>query len=191
MNDPTYRFRLSRFRKEATYRLTDAGLAWSDVAGGGALAYADIRQMRIYDSPGAAGMPAFTRCTIRPRKGRAVILSSNHFGGIGDWESRSESFRPFVDALVRRAARANPQIAFISGMPMALWVTWIVILAGLVIVAPLMIAVVFIEGTEKSAGFYATLAILVGLLLGFFPLLRLVRRNRPRRFDGREGYQEG
>jgi hypothetical protein len=106
-------------------------------------------------------------------------------------ESRSESFRPFVDALVRRAAAANPQIIFISGMPMALWVTWIAILAGLFIVAPLMIAVVFIEDTEKSAGFYATLAILIGLMLGFFPLLRLVRRNRPRRFDGSEGYQEG
>jgi hypothetical protein len=79
--------------------------------------------MRIYDSPGVHGMPGFTRCTIRPRTGRAVILSSNHFGGIGDWESRSESFRPFVDALVRRAAAANPQIAFISGMPMALWVS--------------------------------------------------------------------
>jgi hypothetical protein len=147
--------------------------------------------MRIYDSPGVHGMPGFTRCTIRPRTGRAVILSSNHFGGIGDWESRSESFRPFVDALVRRAAAANPQIAFISGMPMALWVTWIVLMVALLIVTPLMIAVVFIEGAEMSAGFFATLAICVGLLLGFFPLLRLVRRNRPRPFDGREGYPEG
>jgi hypothetical protein len=190
MDDPTYRFRLSRFRKEATYRLTNQALAWTDGQSEGALAFADIRQMRIYDSPGVSGMPGFTRCTIRPRAGRAVILSSNHFGGIGDWESRSKSFRPFVDALLRRAARANPRVAFISGMPMALWVTWIVLLVGLVIVTPLGIAVVVIQGKEMSAGFYGAFAICVGLLLGFFPLLRLVRRNRPRRFDGREGYPD-
>jgi hypothetical protein len=191
MNDPTYRFRLSRFRKEATYRLTDAGLAWSDGAREDALAYADMRQMRIYDTPGVSGMPGFTRCTIKRRTGRAVILSSNHFGGIGDWESRSESFRPFVDALVRRAAAANPQIAFISGMPMALWVTWIVLMVALLIVTPLGVAAVVIGGAEMSAGAYSAFAICAGLLLGFFPLLRLVRRNRPRRFDGREGYKEG
>jgi hypothetical protein len=190
MDDPTYRFRLSRSRKETTYRLADQALAWSDGQSGGALDFADMRQISISDSPGVGGLPGFTRCTIRPRVGRAVILSSNHFGGIGDWESRIENFRPFVDALLRRAARANPRIAFISGLPTALWVTWIVSLVVLVIITPLGIATVAIEGKEMSASFHSALAICVGLLLGFFPFLRLVRRNRPRRFDGREGYPD-
>lgn len=190
MNDPTYRFRLSRFRKETSYRLTDAALAWNDGQREGALAFSDIRQVRIYDSPGVSGMPGFTRCTIRPHTGRAVILSSNHFAGIGDWESRRESFRPFVDALLQHAARANPRIAFISGMPMALWVLWIVLLVGLVVVTPLGIVVMVTEGKEMSAGFYSAFAICIGIVLGFFPLLRLIRRNRPRHFDGLDGYPE-
>jgi hypothetical protein len=69
-----------------------------------------------------------------------------------------------------------------------LWVFWIVLLVALVVITPLMVALVVLTGKEMSAGFYATLAICAGMLLSFFPLLRVVRRNRPRRFDGRAGY---
>jgi hypothetical protein len=55
-------------------------------------------------------MPAFARCTLKPNAGRAVILSSNHFAGLANWESRNGSFNPFVDALLRRAALGNPRI---------------------------------------------------------------------------------
>ena len=192
---PTYRFRLSRFRRETTYRLTEQALAWSDGETDGALPFADIRQMRIYDSPGVNSygveqMPAFTRCTIKPNAGRALILSSNHFGGLADWQSRIDSFRPFMDALIRRAALANPNITFLDGMPMAMWITWIVILIGLLIVTPfglIVLVVTAIEGQVMSAGFFTSLAICLGLVLGIIPIWGIVKRNRPRPFDGRAG----
>jgi hypothetical protein len=188
MDAPTYRFRLTQFRKETTYRLTERALAWGEGPPDGALAFADIRRIRVYDSPGASGMPAFRRCTIKPKAGRAVILSSNHFAGLADWESRTARFDPFVDTLLRQAALANPRIEFISGMPAALWIGWIAILIGLCVVTPLAIAVVVIEGKEMSPGALGALAVCAAMVLAFFPLLRLVRRNRPRRFDARAGY---
>ena len=187
MDAPAYRFRLSQFSKETTYRLRGTALAWSEGNPDGALAFADIRWIRVYDSPGANDMPAFTRCTIKPKAGRAVILSSNHFVGLANWESRTAGFKPFVDALLRQAALANPRIEFISGMPAALWMTWIAILAGLCLIAPLAVAVIVIEGKDMSPGTLGTLAVCAGMVLAFFPLLRLIRRNRPQRFDGREG----
>ena len=47
------------------------------------------------------------------------------------------------------------------------------------------------QGKDMSAGTLGMLAVCLGLLLAFYPLLRLVRRNRPHRFDGREGYPAG
>ena len=188
MDNPTYSFRLSLARKEAAFRLTEQALAWNEAGSEHALAFSDIRQIRIYDSPGANDMPAFTRCTIKPAAGRAVILGSNHYAGLVDWQSRTDSFRPFVDALLRRAALANPGIEFISGMPGALWAFWIAIVAGGFIVAPLVVAAVIVGGKDISAGSLGALAVCVAMLAGFFPLLKLVGRNRPQRFEAREGY---
>jgi hypothetical protein len=188
MTDPIYQFRPSLFRKEITYRVTDQALAWDEAATSGALPFADIRQVRTYESPGVSGIPSSARCIVRPMRGRARVLTSNHFVSFGNIESRAESFRPFVDTFVKRVAAANPQTVFISGMPMGLWVTWIVLLAALLVVTPLALLLLVIaafRGEEISAGFIASAAICLGMLLGFFPLLRLVRRNRPRRFDPR------
>jgi hypothetical protein len=188
MDTPTYSFRLSQFRKEAAYRLTDQGLAWSEPGRDGTLSFADIRQIRVYDTPSVNDIPAFTRCTIRRNAGRAVILSSNHFVSLVDWQSRTKSFRPFVDALLHRAALANPGIVFISGMPAALWALWVAVLFSLPAFALLGIVAIATQGKDMSAGTLGMLVACFGLLLAFYPLLRLVRRNRPHRFDGREGY---
>jgi hypothetical protein len=187
-DEPAYRFRLSKFRRETTYRLTPDALAWSEGEPDGALAFADIRRIRVYDSVGANAVPDFKQCTITPTKGRAITLNSNHFGGFANWESRTARFEPFVDALLRHAALANPRIGFISGMPVALWIAWLVILAVICLVLPLGIAVVVIEGHEMSLGLLVTLSACLAMVLAFFPLLRMVRRNKPRRFDGSEGY---
>ncbi len=188
MDAPAYSFRLSLARKETAYRLTGEALAWTEGGRDGALAFADMRRIRVYESPGANEMPAFARCTIKPNAGRAVILSSNHFAGLANWESRTERFRPFADALLRQAALANPRIEFISGMPAALWIGWLAILVGICLIAPLGVAVVVAEGKDMTPGTLGALAVCAGLVLAFFPLLRLIRRNRPRRFDGSAGY---
>ncbi len=193
MDNPTYRFRPSLLRTELSYRLGDHALEWSDGRDEGSLAFSEVRQIRIYSSPGIGLLgggsvaPAFQRCVIQPRRGRARVLSSNHFVGIGKFEDRSATFGPFVDALIQRVA-ANPTTVFLSGMPLALWVSWAAILVGVVIVTPLallMITVSLFKGTGTPGPLLVTTAVLLGILASLLPLVRALRRNRPRRFDPR------
>jgi len=101
MPEPAYSFRASLRSPEMSYRLAGEGLEWSGGSGMGQLPYAEIRQIRRYQSPGmwfvqsGATIPGFTRCVVRPRHGPTQVLSSNHFIGLGAFEDRSATFEPF------------------------------------------------------------------------------------------------
>lgn len=187
MADSEYRFRLSLARKEETWRLNDEAL---ECAAGGRewrLPFAEIRTIRIYRSPGLGVFaPTFARCVIRPRRGKAVVLSSNHFAGLGRFEDRLSSFRPFVEALTRRVAAANPGAELVAGMPPGLWWTWAVVLALAAIVTPLaavMIVVDLTSGRGFNPALLVVMAILLTLFFGLSGYVRTLRRGRPRRFD--------
>jgi len=190
MDGPVYRCRLSLARKgEDTFRLDDRGLS---VTGGGrdrTFSYAEIRAVRVYESPGMGGIPGFARCVIWPRRGRAVVMSSNHFLGIGRFEDRLPAFRPFVDALVRRVAAANRETRFVFGMPPVLWWFWIAILVAVAMLAPLALVMIVVElanGRGFSGPGLIALGIVFTVFLGLFGYIRQLRRNRPRRFEPRD-----
>jgi hypothetical protein len=190
MTDPEYRARPSAVRGEQTFRLAHGALIRETPNGAQAsLPYAEIRAVRLYRSPGMGSMaPAFLRCTLRPRKGRAVVLSSNHFAGFGKFEDRSATFRPFVETLLQRLAVANPQTAFRAGMPPVLWWSWAVLLAITVIVVPLLVVLIAVDladGRGIDAPLVAVLGVLLVVFFGTFGYVRDLRRNRSRRFDPR------
>jgi hypothetical protein len=189
MDEPVYRCRLSLYRKsEDAFRVTDAALA---ISGGGrerTIALTDIRAVRVYESPGLGTFPGFARCVVWPRRGRAVVLSSNHFVGLGRFEDRSASFRPFVDALVGRIAAANRNTRFVFGMPPALWWFWVALLFAVALLAPLsliMIVAALAQGRGIAAQAFVPLGIVFVVFLGLFGYIRQLRRNRPRRFEPR------
>ncbi len=195
MTDPIYRFRPSLMRKEETYRLSDVALVRTARGEEAGLPFADIRSVRIYGSPGlrtlgGTAAPDFQRCVVRPRRGHAMVLGSNHFLGLGRFQDRSQTFRPFVDALVQRVAAANPGATFIAGMPAPLWWTWILILLAVVVVTPLVVLLIIIglvEARHIDPPLILVAALLLGILFSLASYLRTVRRNRPRRFDPRGG----
>ena len=189
MDEPVYRCRLSLYRKgEDTFRVSDVALAMS---GGGrerTIALTDIRAVRVYESPGLGTFPGFARCVVWPRRGRAVVLSSNHFVGLGRFEDRSASFRPFVEALVTRIAAANRSTRFVFGMPPALWWFWVALLFAVALLAPLsliMIVAALVQGRDIAAQAFVPLGIVFVVFLGLFGYIRQLRRNRPRRFEPR------
>jgi hypothetical protein len=183
MDEPTYTFCLSLFRKDATYRLTDHALPWREGSDDGELAFTDIRRIRIYESP---GMPTFRRCIVTPRTGRSRVLSSNHFVGGRRFESRLKSYQPFVEELLRRISKANPNVEYITGLGLGTWITFTLILAAILATGLLSlggIAASAIEGGELVID--VILLVFVGVIFAVFvpPMWRSVRRNRPRRFD--------
>jgi len=184
-----YSFRPSLLQKERRFRLERDGIWRSD---GDAVKFADIRKIRIYDSPGMRNLggttlsPGFRRFVIWPAHGRAIVLSSNHFAGIANFEDRRESFDPFVAALMQRVSAANPSAIFISGMPIALWLFWLVALAGVMIVTPLaalLIVIEMIQATKIDGWLIVVTFLLAGTFFGFIPLARTLWRALPRRFD--------
>lgn len=195
MADPVYRFRLSLLRKEETWRLGDAALHRVENGVARSIPFAGIDSIRIYHAPGlrvggGTAAPAFERCVIRRRGGRPVVLSSNHFAGLAKFEDRGATFRPFVDALVGRVAAANPRTLFLAGMPPLLWGCWLVLLVAVAVVAPLTVVLIVVElsaGESLSPGLIAAVVILLGVLFSFAAYVRTIRRNRPRRFDPRQG----
>jgi hypothetical protein len=189
MDEPVYRCRLSLYRKaEETYRLSDLALAVTGAGRDRTVAYAEIRAVRVYEAPGLGSFPGFARCVVWPRRGRAIVVSSNHFLGVGRFEDRSAAFRPFVDALVRRVAGANRETRFAFGMPPALWWFWALLLGAVALLAPLslvMIAAELAQGRAPPAQAYVPLGIVFVVFLGLFGYIRQLRRNRPRRFEPR------
>ena len=190
MTDPTYKLRLSLASEEATYRLSEDALHSTSAKGTQALPFADVGMVRIYESPGAASLfgqiaPAFTRCVIRPRRGRAIVLSSNHFVGLGRFEDRSATFRPFVDTLIARLGSANPGVQFRAGMPPGLWWTWVTLLAAVALVLPVFTVVIvreLIAGRALQMPVIVSSMIVLGTAASIVTYARVLRRNRPRRF---------
>jgi hypothetical protein len=192
LSEIEYHFRPSLLAKERSYRLDRDGISPSDRE---KLRFSDIRKIRIYDSPGMRNLsgttlsPGFRRCVIRPAHGRAIVLSSNHFAGIANFEDRRESFDPFVAALMQRVSAANPSAICISGMPIALWLLWLVAVAGVMIVTPLAALLIVIEMIQdgKIDGMLIVVTfLLAGTFFGFIPLARTLWRALPRRFDPRD-----
>ncbi|HTS93313.1 MAG TPA: hypothetical protein VMG55_14985 [Stellaceae bacterium] len=195
MADPSYTFRLSQFQKEATYRATESALFCTIDGKETSLPLAEIRSLRVYDSPSmgfasALVAPGFRRCVIRPRHGRTIVLSSNHFESFGRFRDRHQSFDPFLDTLLRRIAAANPTAEFWAGMPMGLWLFWIVTLIGVVVVTPLLVLLIVMAAMGKiEIAFPAVIAgvLLLGILFRFRSYLRALRAGRSRRFDPKLG----
>ena len=189
MTDPTYTLRLSLASEEAAYRLSGDALHCTTARDTRTLPFAEIGRVRVYESPGQTSLfgqiaPAVARCVIRPRRGRAIVLSSNHFIGLGRFEDRSASFRPFVDTLIARLRSANPEAQLLAGMPPVLWWTWVALLAAVALVTPVFIVVIVQELVAGRA--LQVPAILSGLLvfgaaLSIVSYARVLRRNRPRR----------
>jgi len=187
--EPTYTLRLSLPSEEATYRLSEHALHCTTAAGTRTLPFAEVDLVRIYESPGLASLSgqiatAFTRCVIRPRSGRAIVLSTNHFVGLGRFEDRSATFRPFVDALIARLGSANPGAQLLGGMPPALWWTWVALLVAVTLVMPVFVGVLakeLIAGRPILVPAIVSSLIVLGTALAIVSYVRVLRRNRPRR----------
>ena len=186
-----YSFRPNLIAKEETFTLDSGRLAISDR---GTIAFSDIREIRTYDYPGvsfpggAKLAPGAKRCVIHLKSARAIIVTNNHFVAAGSFEDRSATYDPFVAALIHEVSAANAATIFISGMPTALWIGWIVIVAMAFLMVPLLILAIIgtiLDGKWISPGMIIPTLFLLGIVIGVRPLLRTLRRNWPRRYDPR------
>ena len=185
MGDISYRCRAAFRGGEVEWTLTGDMLQSS---AGLRLPFSAIRAIRLYDVPGmrmASGQPVIagsSRCVIRPKRGRAIVLGSSP--GVGQFENRSASYRAFGDALLKRVAAASPTTRLRIGMPPALWVSWCLILLIAVVAAAfaaVVMAVSLRTGITAWPTAFAAMIMMISCGASTLAVARVVRRERPRR----------
>jgi hypothetical protein len=185
----TYTARSSLFSREATYGLDDANLSDED---GRVVPLSDVVRVRTYGTPGAklawGGAKLnepFERCVVHFRHGPHIAFSSRSFLGVGRAESRWSGYAPFVDALVTEVRRANPEAKFIAGMPMRLWLLWLLIVVGATVLA--LVALIFVVSlaiirSSNIDDWLTGFLILCGSLPGL-TFYSVLRSGWPREYD--------
>ena len=181
-----YQSRTSLFGKPVVYQLTDRELVGSN---GRAVLLSDIKSIRIYRLPAGIASSAASsnmrRCTIRPAHGPAVILLSTYFVGLGNVQNRPVQFNTFVDALVAQTSSVSPHTIFIKGMPLALWMTWAIVLFWAALAMPLMIVFFLIQvfGDGPVATLITAIIGLAAIAYLLFIFLRPLGSDWPRKVD--------
>jgi hypothetical protein len=175
----TYSYRPSIFVSERTFRLGHDSLDWQDGREKGSLAFAEVTRVRVYNIPSSSVRTL--RCVLRSRAGQNTVLDANHYLGFNSIEDRSKSYLPFEEALVAGIAATNKQTIFIAGHHWALFLFWVFIFLGILIVL-LGSTIVFFQGQMP----YQATGI-VGLVALFLPVTwHNLRDGRPRYFDPRK-----
>jgi hypothetical protein len=171
-----YPCRASALEKERRWSLRADELSWTAEDGRDATRLADVVEIRLQYTP-TRFVADMHRCHIHLRNGRAWELRSHHFAGLAQFEDRSEAYRAFVSALVRRVATSQPHCRFVVGVGWLRWALNTVFLCGMLLV---LAGVLLFMWTV--VGWLVVVKILIILI--FLPrAFRWIARNRPRNFD--------
>jgi len=187
LTDISYEFRPSLPKGVQSYRVTDDTL----VSPAGSVPLEEIASIRVYTVPGMRTLGSGTvaqpsrRCTIRCRNGRKIVLSSLDFVGIGRFTDRTQTYLPFVEALIAGVAARSPSTRLLTGMPPALWWYWMLTFATLAVMLggiALLIAVGLLFGQLPWTAWGFVLAA-AGCAIGPLQYVRGLRRRRPHPLD--------
>jgi len=186
--DLTYQFRRGLWSGAETYTLTDDAL----ISSSRELPLREVAAVRVYTVPGMRSFAygrvfqPMRRCAIRGKDGRKIALSNLHFAGLGRFADQTESYLPFVRALVRRAAERAAGARLVSGMPPTMWWSWAVVFGALVLglaAIVLLGAIGLIMEGQLSWGRFGFLLLFAGLAAGPVSFLRALWPLRSRPLD--------
>ena len=177
---------------ETTWRLTGEGLKWGTGGAWRELGLGEVVFLRLFGSPGLAApflggatvAQGFDQCELRTASGETLRFNSNHFVSLGRFEDRTASFRPFVAALARGVAAANPAARLVWGMPPLVWGLWLAVLGLTGLIALFALAIVLTGLAHGAIGDAVVgLLLLAGVGYGAAGLWRTVAGGRTRAFD--------
>ncbi len=113
MAELTYSVRPHSFSGTMTYELHDDALCVQDGGATKRVPYREITRVGLIRYGNFGGLQG--QCTIKIRKHGKLKLRSHHFVSLGQFESRTAAYVPFVREMCRRIHAANPGAAFVRG----------------------------------------------------------------------------
>ena len=180
MTEWAYSVRNGIFGGDRAYRLSPDALCWTESGkDDGRLAYADTRAMQLvsYASPIGRAL----QCKVTSTADDKVLLRSAHYLSLGNFEDRTDSYRPFVHELAKRIDAGNPKAEFIAGST-GLWIMWLAV--GLLWVGVIALLAAALFETIFDASLLASFAVALGVCVACVPLIwREVRSGGRQRFE--------
>ena len=113
MTEYRYEVRPHSFSGTKTYELQDDALSVQDGGATQRVPYSEITRVGLIRYGSFGGLQG--QCTIKTRKHGKLMLRSHHFISLGNFESRTATYVPFIRELCRRTHAANPGAAFTRG----------------------------------------------------------------------------
>lgn len=159
-----------------SYRLEDDVLHWQAGRSKGHIAFADITRIRLVTY--VADGETQGQCTLKQRSGKPLKIRTHHYNGLGDFENRTPTYRPFIRELCRRVATASPQARFLAGSTV-MWYVWIALIVLCSVVSVLLV-LALLGGAPSLFELMFGLTIMVGAI----PFVwRQIRRGGQNEFD--------
>lgn len=169
--------RVSALEPEKTWRL-DGDTLWMCVEGQQDIPFplAAIRRLRLSFDPSRFQRGLF-RCHLYNTGGKCAAIQNGHFKGFASFEERTETYLPFVRALISRLVSVNPRCEFIGGTSHLSW--WAHFLFLAVVFAFLILALILLYSA------IGPLAIVKLVVIAFFipTTVRWFTKNWPRKFS--------
>jgi len=123
MQEISHSVRNSLLGRERTYTLAGSGVEWRDNKSRGQVPYTSVSSIGLLSYMSLDGQ--IGQCTIRSRKHGQLKLRSHSYEKLGVFDNRSATYGPFVRALCKRVAQANPEARFQAGND-TLWLLWLI-----------------------------------------------------------------
>ncbi|MEQ9285262.1 MAG: hypothetical protein RIG77_00050 [Cyclobacteriaceae bacterium] len=168
-----YSFRKSAFEKEKSYELTTDGIRIVDHEGKESLVeYTAI--LRVNPAFVSTKSNSFYQCTLKLKNGESVLLKSQHYVGLANFEDRNESYVNFVKGLHKILSTANPGIEYKKGIGKLAYLASMLLFVIAGVAFPIVAIAMLIGGQLLYGG----IALLASILL-IFRMINYSKRNKP------------
>lgn len=168
-----YSFRKSAFEKEKSYELTKEGIKVVDHEGKESLVeYTAI--LRVNPAFVSTKSNSFYQCTLKLKNGESVLLKSQHYVGLANFEDRNEPYVNFVKGLHKILSTANPDIEYKKGIGRIAYLASML----LFVIAGIAFPIVAIAMLIGGKWLYGGIALVSSVLL-IFRMVNYSKRNKP------------
>ncbi len=172
----SYSFKSSVMGAPWEFRLTARALEWRKGRLAGAVAYDDIRRVRLSFRPVTLQNQRFL-AEVWPKRGPKLEIASSSWKSIVEQERLDAAYRRFIAALHQRLAASGSNAAFETGSPPLLYWPGLAIFAGTALGLAALAVRALQVGTLVAAVFIGGFLALFLWQAGTF-----FRRNRPGRY---------
>lgn len=168
-----YSFRKSAFEKEKSYKLTKDGIQITDHNGSVSLAkYADILQVNL--SFVSTKHNSFYQCELKLKTGSGLLLKSQHFAGIANFEDRNADYAKFISGLHEILNASGLNIKYKKGISSLGYFASMAVF----IIAGILFPIVSIGMLIGGQIIFGALGVFVSIML-FLRMKKYMKKNKP------------